>query len=89
LPPDQPSIFATATAASAYLGPVPRTPPHESLLAVMGETSPNVAVAAARARGRAAMLLVADELSDATSGMRWLDRLARAAGEGLGRLMPR
>jgi hypothetical protein len=87
VPLDQPSILATATAASIYLGPIPGTPPHHALVQVMGKPSPDVAAVAVRAAGRAAMLLLADDLGDTLTGTRRMDELARAAGEALSRLL--
>jgi hypothetical protein len=87
VPHDQPSILATATATSVYLGPIPNTPAHKPLLSVMRTASKDVAAVAVRARGRAAMLLLADELADTLMGTRRMDELARAAGEALSRLL--
>jgi len=87
VPLDQPSILATATAASIYLGPIPGTPPHQALTRVLGRSSPDVAAVAVRAAGRAAMLLLADDLGDTLTGTRRMDELARAAGDALSRLL--
>ena len=84
---DQPSVLATATATSIYLGPIPPTPAHAALLAVMGAAGPDVAAIAVRAAGRPAMVLLADELGDTLTGTRRMDELARAIGEALGRLL--
>jgi len=87
IPNDQPSIMATAMATSVYLGPIPRTSPHETLLAVMGTSSRDVAIATVRVGGKVAAMLVADELRDTLSGTRRMDELARAMGEALTRLV--
>ncbi len=87
VPAGEPSMLATATAASLYLGPIPQTPAHAALLAVMGTAGPDVAAVAVRAHGRAAMLLIADDLGDTLHGTRRMDELARAAGEALSRLL--
>jgi hypothetical protein len=87
IPFDQPSILATATAASIYLGPIPATPAHAPLLGAMETASPDVAVVAVRASGRAVMILLADELDDTLTGTRRMDELARAAGDALSRLL--
>jgi hypothetical protein len=87
IPHDVPSILATATATGMYLGPIPATPAHAALLAVLGTASRDVAVAVVRAGGRAAMLLVVDDLGDTLDGTRSLEEIARAAGESLTRLI--
>ncbi|MBK9263414.1 MAG: hypothetical protein IPM54_26870 [Polyangiaceae bacterium] len=87
IPNDQPSIMATAMATSIYLGPIPKTRAHEALLAVMGTSSRDVAVATVRVGGKVAAMLVADELRDTLSGTRRMDELARAMGDALTRLV--
>ncbi|MDI1444778.1 hypothetical protein [Polyangium sp. 6x1] len=87
IPHDVPSVFATATATSIYLGPVPETPAHEGLLAVMERASPDVAVVAVRVAGRPAAVLMVDDLGDTLTGTRRMDELARAVGEALARLL--
>ena len=84
---DQPSALATAAATSMYLGRIPPTPAHDALLAVIEQGSPDVAVVAARVKGKAAMILMADDLSDTMTGTRYLLELGRAVGEALGRLL--
>jgi hypothetical protein len=87
VPLDVPSVLATAAATGLYLGPIPRTSAHEALTAIMGPVDGDVAVTAVRVGGRPAMLLVADGLDDPPSGTRFLDDVARAAGEALTRLL--
>lgn len=87
MPLDQPSIFATATAAGFYLGPVPHTPGHGRLLAVMGTAGSDVAVTVVRVAGKPAMLLVAEGLDDTMRGTKSLGELAKAAGAALSRLL--
>ncbi len=87
IPHDMPSVFATATATSIYLGPVPETPAHEGLLAVMEHASPDVSVVAVRVAGRPAAVLLVDDLGDTLTGTRRMDELARAVGEALARLL--
>jgi hypothetical protein len=84
---DQPSVLATAAATSLYLGPIPSTPAHAPLLALMGRSSPDVAAIAVRVGGRPALVLLADELSDTLLGTRFLDELGRATGDALSRLL--
>jgi len=87
IPNNQPSIMATAAATSIYLGPIPRTPVHDTLLAVMGDASGDVAVASVRVGGKVAAMLVCDRLRDTLSGTRRMDELARAMGDALTRLV--
>jgi hypothetical protein len=87
VPHDVPSLFATASATSIYLGPVPDTAAHAGLLDVMGDASPDVAAVAIRVAGRPAAVLVVDELGDTLTGTRRMDELARAVGEALARLL--
>ncbi len=87
IPLDQPSVLATAAATSLYLGPIPSTPAHAPLLALMGRSSPDVAAIAVRVGGRPALVLLADELEDTLLGTRFLDELGRATGDALSRLL--
>jgi hypothetical protein len=84
---EQPSILATATATTIYLGPIPATAAHEGLLAVMESASDDVAVIAARVAGRPALILLVDGLDDTMLGTRFLIELADAAGEALMRIL--
>jgi hypothetical protein len=88
IPQDQPSVLATATATGVYVGPIPETPAHASLLGVMGASSPDVAVVAAKVGERPALILLADELSgDAMLTSRRMEELARAIGAALTRAL--
>jgi len=87
IPHDVPSVLATATATAMYLGPVPETPAHEGLLAVMEEASPDVVAVAVRVAGRPAAVLLVDELGDTLTGTRRLGDLAQAVGDALSRLL--
>ncbi|MCC6556892.1 MAG: hypothetical protein IT372_28390, partial [Polyangiaceae bacterium] len=87
LPMNQPSLLATATATSIYLGPVPGTLAHAPLLDVMTSPSLDVAAVAVRVAGRPVMVLVADQLGDTLRGTRSMDELARAAGDALTRIL--
>jgi hypothetical protein len=89
LPPEIPSVLATATATAIYLGPIPATPAHEGLLAVMERSSPDVAAVAVRVAGRAVLVLLCDDLVDTMVSTRFLGELARAVGEALARLIAR
>ena len=87
IPNDQPSIMATTSTTGIYLGPIPKTPVHATLLGVMGQASGDVAVASVRVGGKVAAMLVCDELRDTLTGTRRLDELARAMGDALTRLV--
>ena len=87
IPHSAPNILATATAAGFYLGPVPSTPGHAALLAVMGRVGPEVAVHVAKVSGKPAVLLIADGLEDTMLGTRALGEMARVAGLTLGRIL--
>ncbi len=80
---DDASIFSTAIAVGLYLGPIPATPTHVDLLGAIGAPLGDVAVAVVDVSGRPAMILLADGLSDAVTGTRVLDAVARAAGYAL------
>jgi len=85
---DAPSLFATSVAAGTYFGPVPANAVHASLLAVLEQPASDVAVSAARAGGRPAMVLFADDLVDIKR--RVLPRLIEltdAVGAALSRLL--
>ncbi len=84
-----PSVFATAAAVGHYLGPVPRTPSHEGLLAVMGGAAGEVAVMPVVVGGRAVLFLLLDDLGDTMLATRRAEDLGRLAGEVLGRLVRR
>lgn len=87
IPNNQPSVMATAAATTIYLGPLPKTPVHAPLLAVMGSASSDLAVASVRVGGKVAAMLVCDELRDTLSSTRKMDELARAMGDALTRLV--
>ncbi len=87
IPAGKPSIFATSAAAGFYLGPIPQTPVHRGLLEVMGRATPDVAVYVVKLKGRATIVLVADELDDTLIGTRTLGEIARRASETLTRIL--
>jgi hypothetical protein len=87
IPAELPSVLATATATSIYLGPIPATPAHEGLLTVMETASEDVAVVTARVAGRPALILLVDGLDDTMLGTRFLIELAGAAGDALMRIL--
>ncbi len=82
-----PSIFTTAMNEGLYLGAVRHDEVHAPLLRVMGGASRDVAVAPVRVLGKAAVVLVADDLGDTMIATRRLEELARAAGEAFARIM--
>ena len=81
IPLDVASLFATATATSIYLGPIPETAAHAGLMAVMESATRDVAAIAVRVLGRPAAVLMVDELGDTLTGTRRMDELARAVGD--------
>ena len=87
LPLGAPSVLALATAAGSYFGPILPNDAHARLMAVMEHATRDVAVLAIKAQGRAALVLLADELDDSMLGTRYLDQVARAAGEALSRIL--
>lgn len=87
IPANKPSIFATSAAAGFYLGPIPQTPVHRGLLEVMGRATPDVAVYVVKLKGRATIVLIADELDDTLIGTRTLGEIARRASETLTRIL--
>ncbi len=87
IPHKTPSILATAAAAGFYLGPVPSTPGHAALLALMRQVGPEVAVSVVRVAGKPAMVLIAEGLDDSMRGTKALGEIARVAGFALGRVL--
>ena len=87
IPANKPSIFATSAAAGFYLGPIPQTPVHRGLLDVMGRSTPDVAVYVVKLKGRATIVIIADELDDTLIGTRTLGEIARRASETLTRIL--
>jgi hypothetical protein len=87
LPLGAPSVLALATAAGSYFGPILPNDAHARLMGVMERATRDVAVLAIKAQGRAALVLLADELDDSMLGTRHLDQVARAAGEALSRIL--
>lgn len=89
IPSSEPSALATVTAGGTYLGPLHRTATHSPLLSVMGATTRDVAISAVRVKGRAAVLIIADELGDTLLATQRIEELARAAGDALARVVLR
>ncbi len=87
MPLGAPSVLALATAAGSYFGPILPNDAHARLMGVMEHATRDVAVLAIKAQGRAALVLLADELDDSMLGTRHLDQVARAAGEALSRIL--
>lgn len=89
VPQRLPSVLATAVAAGYYLGPIPGTAAHASLIGVMGHASGEVSVVVARVAGRPALLLLADELDDTLLGTRAMGEIAAHVGAALERVLLR
>lgn len=87
LPLDAGNVLDRAVQEGSYLGPVPEGDPDRPLRALVGRTSPDVAVIAVRVQGRAVALVVADDLVDTMVATRHLDDLAAAAGDAFARLL--
>jgi len=87
IPSELPSVLATAAAAGFYLGPIPRTPGHMSLYAVMRTATSDVAVYVVRVKTKPALLLLADELDDTLLGTRSMGDIASAASDALTRIL--
>jgi hypothetical protein len=83
----EPSVLATSAATGFYLGPIPQTPVHRPLLAVMGRTTTDVAVYVVKLRTRPTIVIVADELDDTLLGTRALGEITKRGAEALSRLL--
>lgn len=82
-----PSVFATALATGCYVGPVPFTPPHASLVRAIHGASGDVAVLPISVSGKPALLVFLDEIGDVMIATRRAEDLGRLAGEALARLL--
>jgi Type II secretion system (T2SS), protein E, N-terminal domain len=76
-------LFAQALAGGTHLGKLPRSEALAPLLAVIGETTHEVALSAIMVEGRPAMLVLSDELGDSLLATQRLDEIARTAGVSL------
>lgn len=84
---DVPSIFDRAIREDVYLGPIPQDPVHATIARAIGEPTRDVAVVPVRVSGKAAVLVLADELGDTMIGTRRLEELAKSAGEAFARIV--
>jgi hypothetical protein len=82
-----PSVFATALATGCYVGPVPFTPAHASLVRAIHGASGDVAVLPISVSGKPALLVLLDEIGDVMIATRRAEDLGRLAGEALARLL--
>jgi hypothetical protein len=87
IPLDANSVFDRAVHEDLYLGPIKNDEIHAPLLRIMKSASRDVAAVPIRVGGKTAVIILADELTDTMIGTRRLEELARAAGEGLGRIL--
>jgi hypothetical protein len=88
VPSNLPSVLSSALHESgAHLVRVARTAAHESLVAAIGTTTAESAAVAVRVEGRAALVVLADELGDTMIATKRMEELARAAGDALARLV--
>jgi hypothetical protein len=87
IPTSIPSVLARAAQDGTVLGPIPDTPAHEPLRAVMGKTSPDVAITPVKVAGRPVLLIVADNLADPALSTKQIDLVAAEAGLALARVI--
>lgn len=87
VPVESQSVFDDAVRDGLYLGPIRHDETHASLLHVMRGASRDVAVVPIRVSGKAAVVLVADELGDTMLATRRLEELSRAAGDAFARIV--
>lgn len=87
IPADAPSVLERASREGLYLGPVPHDRLHAPIVRALGTPTRDVAVVPVRVAGRTAVVIVADELHETMRGTRFLDDLARAAGDAFARLV--
>ena len=87
VPLESASVFDEAVRDGLYLGPIRHDDVHASLLHVMRGASRDVAVVPIRVSGKAAVVLVADELGDTMLATRRLEELSRAAGDAFARIV--
>lgn len=87
IPLDAPSVLGIAVTRGSYLGPVPVTPPHESLLKFMRGSSGEVAAVLVSVAGRPAVVLFADTLGDTMIATRRAEELGREASRAFSRIL--
>jgi hypothetical protein len=87
IPLESASVFDEAVRDGLYLGPIRHDDVHASLLHVMRGASRDVAVVPIRVSGKAAVVLVADELGDTMLATRRLEELSHAAGDAFARIV--
>ena len=81
-----PSLLTSVLAGEAYLGPLLGAIA-QPLLRIMQSATEDVTLAAVRVSGRAALVIVADELGDTLLATQRIEELARAAGAALERIV--
>jgi hypothetical protein len=86
VPLNTPSLLTTVMGGGLYLGPL-IGPVAAPVLNVMKSSSRDVAIASVRLNGRAALVVIADELGDTLLGTKRIEELARAAGDALERVV--
>lgn len=87
IPADRPSVLLTATEGGRYLGPLPRTPVHEPLGALLGEGRDEIAVETVAVSGRPVLISLIAGFESAYLVTRRSEELARAAGVALERIV--
>lgn len=86
---DVPSLFATAGTTGFFLGPIPRTPAHSQLLALLGNPTTEVSATPVRVSGKLAMIIVLHELGDTMLATKRAEEFARIVGEVLANILAR
>lgn len=81
------TVFAHAASQGWYFGPIPATEGHEQLVALLPDSSSEVAIVAVRLQGRPAMLILATQLIDSMIATRIAERLANASAKALLRVL--
>jgi hypothetical protein len=89
IPGELPSVLATAAATGFYLGPVPKTAAHATLLKLLGGVAVEIAATPVRVEGKLAMIVLLDDLGDSMLATKRAEELGRLAGEALGRIVQR
>ena len=84
---EEPTVLGIAAVSGSYVGPLPVTPPHEDLLAIMKDASTEVAASLIRVAGRPAVILFADGVGDTKVAARRAEELGQEASLALSRIV--
>jgi hypothetical protein len=83
------SVLALALPGPTYIGPMAATHAHVSIFGALRCDGRRITTTAIRVAGRAALVLLCDDLDDPGAATRRLDEIASVAGEALGRVLTR